>query len=75
VGPAKAAQIKAAIEVGNRIAQHKPEDHVMITNPQDVADQVQYEMAGFEQEELWVLLLDSRNRYFNTEKFVLMQQP
>lgn len=68
VGPAKAAQIKAAIEVGNRIAQHKPEDHVMITSPQDVADQVQYEMAGFEQEELWVLLLDSRNRYFNTEK-------
>ncbi len=62
VGKAKAAQIKAAIEVGHRIARHQAEDHIIITGPQDVADQVQYKMAGLEQEELWVLLLDSRNR-------------
>lgn len=67
VGPAKAAQIKAAIEVGNRIASHQPEDRVMITSPQDVVDQMQYKMAGLEQEELLVLLLDSRNRLIKSE--------
>lgn len=68
IGPAKAAQIKAAIELGSRIARKQPEDRVLITSPQDVADQVQYKMAGLEQEELWVLLLDSRNHHIRTEQ-------
>lgn len=67
VGPAKAAQIKAAIELGRRLARHKPEERVIITSPQDVADQVQYKMVSLEQEELWVLLLDSRNHHLRTE--------
>ena len=62
VGPAKAAQIKAAIELGRRLAILKPDDRVLINSPQDVADQVQYQMAGLEQEELWVMLLNSRNQ-------------
>jgi DNA repair protein RadC len=68
VGPAKAAQIKAAIEVGARIAKKQPEERGLITSPQDVADQVQYKMANLEQEELWVLLLDSRNHHIRTEQ-------
>lgn len=68
IGPAKAAQIKAAIELGCRIARKQPEDRVLITSPQDVADQVQYKMASLEQEELWVLLLDSRNHHIRTEQ-------
>jgi len=68
VGPAKAAQLKAAIELGSRIARKQPEDRVLITSPQDVADQVQYKMATLEQEELWVLLLDSRNRLIQTDQ-------
>jgi DNA repair protein RadC len=68
VGPAKAAQIKAAIELGGRIAKKQPEDRVLITCPQDVADQVQYKMANLEQEELWVLLLDTRNHHIRTEQ-------
>jgi DNA repair protein RadC len=39
-----------------------PEDRILINNPQDVVDQVQYQMAGLDQEELWVLLLDTRNQ-------------
>ena len=62
VGKAKAAQIKAAIELGRRIASLTPEDRVQISSPADVADRVQYEMMALEQEELWVLLLDTRNR-------------
>ncbi len=67
VGPAKAAQIKAAIELGRRLARLTPKERVLITSPQDVADQVQYQMAALEQEELWVLLLDSRNHHLRTE--------
>jgi len=67
VGPAKAAQIKAAIELGRRLATQTPADRIMINSPQDVADQVQYQMAGLDQEELWVLLLDSRNCLLRTQ--------
>lgn len=67
VGAAKAVQIKAAIELGLRLGKIKPEERGMITSPQDVADQVQYKMVRLEQEELWVLLLDSRNHHLRTE--------
>lgn len=67
VGPAKAAQIKAAIELGRRLARPTVEDHPLITSPQDVAELVQYKMARLEQEELWVLLLDSRNHHMRTD--------
>ena len=66
VGKAKAAQIKAAIELGLRLSVLTPEEKPLISTPQDVANQVQYKMAGLEQEELWVLLLDTRNRHMFT---------
>jgi DNA repair protein RadC len=68
IGKAKAVQIKAAIELGRRISSLTPEDRPAISSPEDVADQVQYKMMGLEQEELWVLLLDSRNRLLKTEQ-------
>ncbi len=66
VGKAKTAQIKAAIELGLRLSKYTPEEKPLLSSPQDVANQVQYKMAGLEQEELWVLLLDSRNRHMRT---------
>ncbi|HEX2980366.1 MAG TPA: DNA repair protein RadC [Anaerolineaceae bacterium] len=68
VGPAKAAQIKAAIELGNRLAKMTPEDRPCVHSPKDAADLVKYEMSALEQEELWVLLLDTRNNVLETEK-------
>jgi DNA repair protein RadC len=62
VGLAKAAQIKAAIELGNRLALESPEQRRAIHSPADAADLVKYEMSGFEQEHLRVILLDTRNR-------------
>jgi DNA repair protein RadC len=53
--------------VGRRISKSKPEERRLISSPQDVADQVQYKMAVLEQEELWVLLLDTRNHHMRTE--------
>lgn len=68
VGKAKAAQIKAAIEIGRRISELSPESRRMIGSPQDAADLVQYEMMALEQEELWVLMLDSRNQLVDIDK-------
>ena len=62
VGPAKAAQIKAAIELGKRLNAADPDERPAIHSPGDAADLIRYEMSGLEQEELWVILLDTRNR-------------
>ena len=68
VGPAKTAQILAAIELGRRLSRMMPKEKFVISSPQDVADQVQYQMARLEQEELWVILLDSRNQYMRIDE-------
>ncbi len=64
---AKAAQIKAAIELGRRLVTESPEERPAVHTPSDVADLLQYEMAALDQEELRVILLDTRNRVLNTE--------
>lgn len=62
VGEAKSAQLKAAIELGRRLTLESPEDRPAIHSPADVAALVQYEMSALEQEELRVMLLNTRNR-------------
>ena len=62
IGPAKAAQIKAAIELGRRLSVEAPEERPSVHSPGDAADLVKYEMSALEQEELRVILLDIRNR-------------
>ena len=61
LGEAKAAQIKAAIELGRRLMLEVPEARPTINSPADAAALVQYEMSALEQEHLRVLLLDTRN--------------
>jgi DNA repair protein RadC len=62
VGQAKAAQLKAAIELGRRLTLEIPEERAAIHSPADAAALVQYEMGALEQEHLRVMLLDTRNR-------------
>jgi len=62
MGEAKAAQIKAAIELGRRLTLESPEEKLVINSPADAAALVQYEMSALEQEHLRVILLDRRNR-------------
>jgi DNA repair protein RadC len=62
IGPAKAAQILAAIELGRRIAISTPEQRPVISSPADAANLLMYRMAAFDQEYLYVILLDTRNR-------------
>jgi DNA repair protein RadC len=61
IGDAKAAQIKAAIELGRRLTLEAPEERPAINSPADTAALVQYEMSALEQEHLRVLLLDTKN--------------
>lgn len=66
LGPAKAAQIKAAIELGRRLNLESPDELPSIQSPADAAAMLQYEMSALEQEELRVMLLDTRNHVLNT---------
>lgn len=62
IGEAKAAQLKAAVELGRRLTLESPDERPTINSPADAAALVQYEMAALEQENLRVMLLDRRNR-------------
>ena len=66
VGPARAGQIKAALELGRRLMTATVEDRPQIKSPADAANLLLPEMGLLEQEQLRVLLLDSRNRLLAT---------
>jgi DNA repair protein RadC len=62
IGPAKAVEIKAALELGRRLLAEAPEERPQITAPADAANLLMSEMAFLEQEHLRIILLDTRNR-------------
>jgi DNA repair protein RadC len=62
LGEAKAAQIKAAFELGRRLASAQPEERATVRSPQDVANLLLPEMGLLEQEELRVVLMNTRNQ-------------
>ena len=68
IGPAKAAQIKAAIELSSRLHSTGAKKKNTIHSPKDAADYVILEMSNLEKEELWVIILDTRNRVIKLEK-------
>jgi len=68
VGAAKAAQIKAAIELGSRLNKGEAETRATIGSPQDVADIYKYDLAELEQEVLKVILLDTRNHILEDQE-------
>ncbi len=59
---AKAAQIKAALELGRRLLSTQPEERVVVKSPEDVANLLQAEMSFLDQEELRLVLLNSKNQ-------------
>lgn len=66
LGDAKAVRLKAALELGRRLAALSPEDRPQVTSPDDVANLLQIEMAALEQEQLRVVLLDTKHRILGT---------
>jgi DNA repair protein RadC len=62
LGQAKAAQLQAALELGKRLMVASPEERPQVKSPADVANLLLLEMGFLEQEQLRVVLLDTKNR-------------
>ncbi len=60
IGPARAATLKAAAALADRMV-HSPEARPVLSSPQDVANYL-HDLANAENEHLRVVLLDTRNR-------------
>lgn len=61
LGPAKACQVLAGLELARRLRSLTPPERPRIAGPADVAELVGAEMAHLSQEHLRVLLLNARN--------------
>ena len=62
IGLQRAARLQATFELGKRLAKELPVERVQIRCPADVAHLLMPEMSLLEQEQLRVLLLDTKNR-------------
>lgn len=62
IGQARAARLKAAFELGRRLLVASPSELPAIRSPADAANMIMLEMGPLEQEEIWVLLLNTRNQ-------------
>jgi len=67
IGPAKAAKIKAALELGIRLQISHPAERIQVRTPADVANALMLEMSLLEVEHLRVVILDTKNFVRHTE--------
>jgi DNA repair protein RadC len=67
MGQARVAALQAALELGRRAQLGGGVERQQIRSPQDAADLVLLEMGALEQEEMRVMLLDTRNRVLGVE--------
>lgn len=67
VGAAKGIQVKAALELGSRIASSYRQDSLAITSPQDVADMLMEQMRYYQKEYFKIILLNTKNQIIATE--------
>ena len=67
IGPAKAVSVKAALELGKRLAKALHSASQSINTPQDVAGLVMEEMRYFSKEYFKVLLLNIKNQVISLE--------
>lgn len=61
-GPKSAARLCALFEIARRMVAQPTDARPMIKTPQDAAQLLMPRLAGLEQEEVYVLVLDARNR-------------
>lgn len=66
MGMAKAAQLKAALELGRRLLITSPEERPQVRSPADAANLLMLEMGLLEQEHMRLILLDAKNRVLDT---------
>ena len=68
LGPAKATKLKASMEIANRILASNPDQRPRISSPDDVTNLIGLEMSLLEQEQLRVVLLNTRNEVIGIRK-------
>lgn len=66
IGPAKAVEIKAALEIGRRLMATAPQERMAVSSPGDAANLLMSEMTFLEKEHLRLILLDTRNKVLAT---------
>ena len=66
IGLAKAMQVKASVELGKRMVLSSAVPRTLIKTPADAAELLMPTLGLLEQEEVWTVLLDSRNRLIGT---------
>jgi DNA repair protein RadC len=69
MGEAKAAQLKAALEIGRRLLLAGPEERLIVKSPGDIANVLMMEMADLEQEHLKLILLNTKNQVTRMSTF------
>ncbi|MBC8080124.1 MAG: DNA repair protein RadC [Gorillibacterium sp.] len=67
IGPAKALQIKAGIELGRRLARSSGADKTVIKNPGDVANLLMEDMRYLQKEHFVCLFLNTKNHVIGQE--------
>jgi DNA repair protein RadC len=66
VGPARAAQLLAALELGRRTLLRNPADRVQLKSPGEVAAHLLPEFGARPVEQFGIVLLDAKNRLLKT---------
>jgi DNA repair protein RadC len=67
IGPAQAARVKAALEIGRRLMAEEPADRWQVRAPSDAAQMLMPMLGHQTKEHLVVLVLDTRNRLVHQE--------
>jgi DNA repair protein RadC len=62
IGPTKARELKAALELARRLSQEQVDEDPVIQGPEDAARLLREQARELEQERFWVFPLDVRNR-------------
>jgi DNA repair protein RadC len=66
IGPARAAQLTAAVELGRRTLTHEPGDRVQFRTPRDAAAYLMPAFGSRPVEQFGVVLLDTKHRVLRT---------
>ncbi len=67
IGQARAVQLKAAVELGRRIAASGASDRLIVNSPKDIAEMLMEEMRHLEKEYLLALFLNNKNQVLARE--------
>jgi len=66
VGPVRAAQVMAALELGRRTLLRNPADRIQLGTPRDVASHLLPEFGARPVEQFGIVLLDAKHRLLKT---------